>query len=178
MSKISALHYGHKESLKHSTEEIVFDGTLWKMQSASRNEVYKIGEREQLHCKCDLEHTECKVCTHAYACNCPDSAIKFNMCKHIHAVSRKINERCEEQQRDSEGFLIIEEHPNFIIGKQEAIIKELRHTLPNEDMEQSKAKLRQHFETILAKMESAEDVEVINRLVQPFIPALEARKLK
>ena len=38
--------------------------------------------------------------------NCPDSAIKFNMCKHNRTVRRKINKSHEEQNSYSEGTLI------------------------------------------------------------------------
>ena len=50
-------------------------------------EVYLVHEND-VQCKCNLICVDCDVCVHKYSCTCVDSCIKWNVCKHIHAVYR------------------------------------------------------------------------------------------
>ena len=37
-----------------------------------------------------MKCVDCDICIHNFVCTCPDSAIKFNICKHIHLVAMKL----------------------------------------------------------------------------------------
>jgi len=44
--------------------------------------------RLKTFCDCQIQCQDCLSCIHCYTCSCIDSAIKWNMCKHIHLVCR------------------------------------------------------------------------------------------
>jgi len=57
----------------------------WHVMSENVNELYVIKKLE-INCECQITCEECITCIHHYSCSCMDSAIKWNMCKHIHLV--------------------------------------------------------------------------------------------
>lgn len=64
--------------------------TQFKVKS-SNDEVQYTVLLNGLDCelKCQLVCGVCHICVHTFSCSCPDSLIKLNICKHIHAVSAK-----------------------------------------------------------------------------------------
>jgi len=42
--------------------------------------------RLKISCECQIQCQDCLSYIHCYTCSCIDSAIKWNMCKHIHLV--------------------------------------------------------------------------------------------
>lgn len=62
----------------------------WELPSEKSGEVYAIQENLQ-SCDCQLVCSECNICIHRYTCSCPDSAIKYNICKHIHLVAQTVS---------------------------------------------------------------------------------------
>ncbi|XP_072384456.1 uncharacterized protein [Diabrotica undecimpunctata] len=61
------------------------------------HKVYTVEENE-INCKCEIFCTECGSCIHRYRCSCIDSAIKWNMCKHIHLLCRYRGLHSENQE--------------------------------------------------------------------------------
>lgn len=57
-----------------------------EIPSKKTNEIYYIQDNLE-SCDCKLICSECNICIHRYYCSCPDSAVRFNMCKHIHLVA-------------------------------------------------------------------------------------------
>jgi len=112
-SKISAIRQRHTTSLTLAEQEATKseeDSNLWTVCSKNKYEVYHV-TRVNEKCNCELKCDECKICIHTYICTCPDSAIKFNMCKHIHLVQKLINDEADNMNVDNnvseEGALFI-----------------------------------------------------------------------
>lgn len=59
----------------------------WEIMSQTTKEIYLIQETDSKCNTCQLKCTDCNTCIHEYICSCIDSAVKFNMCKHIHLVA-------------------------------------------------------------------------------------------
>ncbi len=49
----------------------------------------------QLHMQCpyscSISCVDCKICIHAFSCNCPDALIRATICKHIHLLMQFIS---------------------------------------------------------------------------------------
>ena len=56
---------------------------------SSKYEVYYVSRNIE-NCECKLVCYYCRTCIHQFVCTCIDSSIKWNMCKHIHAVCQHI----------------------------------------------------------------------------------------
>ena len=50
---------------------------------------------------CYLKCVDCGVCMHTFMCNCPDSLVLNNMCKHIHLVRRFMQSDSESETNDA-----------------------------------------------------------------------------
>lgn len=100
-SKIKDLRSRHKSSLSMSSSLIIATEGGWECLSQKSHEMYLIRELNQT-CSCQLICSECNICIHRYYCSCVDSAIKFNMCKHIHllASSRKQDTSSNELEQN------------------------------------------------------------------------------
>lgn len=72
----------------------------WKLPSATSFEIYMIQENKK-SCDCQLICSECDICIHRYRCSCLDSAIKFNMCKHIHLVAQNSSKEIKKYNKSS-----------------------------------------------------------------------------
>ncbi|XP_072379297.1 uncharacterized protein [Diabrotica undecimpunctata] len=81
---------------RHKSMEEMEDITLktfehgWEVSSANNHEMYLVQKQEATCQDCKLSCTDCGVCIHQFVCTCLDSAIKYNMCKHIHLVARNV----------------------------------------------------------------------------------------
>lgn len=60
----------------------------WDITSSSSSEIYFIHEVIQTCNNCPLICTDCKSCMHRYSYSCTDSAIQWNMCKHVHLLCK------------------------------------------------------------------------------------------
>lgn len=89
-SKIKELRKRHKTSLEMSHEMVMEDvnNSSWHVMSENVNELYVIKKLET-NCECQ----ECITCIHHYSCSFKDSAIKWNICKHIHLVCQFLKNR-------------------------------------------------------------------------------------
>lgn len=86
-SKLKNIRDRHKHIEKMDSSLIVRAENGWEMPSSTTSEVYFVQEVRQ-SCTCQLTCTQCQICIHKYCCSCLDSAIKFNMCKHIHLLAQ------------------------------------------------------------------------------------------
>ena len=84
---------------------------VWKVLSKNKTEFYEV-RKDNDTCSCDLRCYECKMCIHSYICSCPDSAIQFNMCKHIHLVLKLVNQEViDNAEETEENVLHINDEP-------------------------------------------------------------------
>jgi len=84
--KLSELRSRHEESLL-MTEAITSEVTAGREWIViADNEVFTVLRVREDRCGCDLQCNECQACIDTYLCCCDDSAIAFNMCKHIHLI--------------------------------------------------------------------------------------------
>lgn len=85
-SKIKELRKRHKHSLEMS-HEMVMKATedSWDIVFEKYSEMYTVN-RLNTYCDCQIQCQDCLSYIHCYTCSCIDSAIKWNMCKHIHLV--------------------------------------------------------------------------------------------
>lgn len=92
------LKHKHMEEMDGSTLKAYDHG--WEVLSEKGCEMYLVQQQETNCNNCQLVCTECGICIHQFVCTCLDSAIKYNMCKHIHLVAKsmKINHFIQEQQ--------------------------------------------------------------------------------
>ncbi|XP_056638648.1 uncharacterized protein LOC130446417 [Diorhabda sublineata] len=83
------LKHKHMEEMDGSTLKAYDHG--WEVLSDKGCEMYLVQQQETNCINCQLVCTECGICIHQFVCTCLDSAIKYNMCKHIHLVAKYIN---------------------------------------------------------------------------------------
>ena len=86
--KLSELRKRHEHSvaMTASCYEIP-SGREWLVQTEERTcDFYNVTYCEPVCTRCDLHCDECNACAHSYMCTCPDNAVRFNMCQHIHLV--------------------------------------------------------------------------------------------
>ncbi|XP_049955014.1 uncharacterized protein LOC126471003 [Schistocerca serialis cubense] len=57
----------------------------WEVPSSKSNDIFLVKDND-IHCKCKLVCSKCKVHIHQYSCTCIDYIIKLNICKYIHIV--------------------------------------------------------------------------------------------
>ncbi|XP_068085219.1 uncharacterized protein [Anabrus simplex] len=177
-SKLSAIRQRHKASFQLDPEDAIYDNNVWIVQSKHSNELYKIRRMSESLCKCELLCTECETCLHAFTCSCPDSSIKFNMCKHIHLICRVASREPSSAAESTDNNLIIHE-ASTTDRKQRAIIQELQCPGAAKACD-SKAKRRvmllDKFSHILDEAESDEDFDIIDKRLQNLLPTIQSRK--
>lgn len=86
-SKIKELRKRHIRSTDLSLDMVVVREFGWEVLSSTKQEVYTIEEVNK-ECTCNIICSECNACLHRFSCTCIDSAIRWNMCKHIHLICR------------------------------------------------------------------------------------------
>lgn len=90
-TKLKDLRRRHKKSLELDSNLINRVDGGWQIMSSTSNppQIYEIRKNVE-QCECRLLCTDCNFCIHKYSCSCLDSSIRWNMCKHIHMLGRKI----------------------------------------------------------------------------------------
>lgn len=90
----------------------------------SENNVYKV-QQNIITCYCKMTCSHCDACIHKFHCECFDNTIKWNMCKHVHAVCKFI-----AQNVDATNFItneiVCNEIPAEDLEKRNAITSEIR----------------------------------------------------
>lgn len=108
-TKLKYLRNRHRNSLEFDTT-ITKHGNGWNVLSETKKQVYLV-EKSNKSCPplCTLMCNECNVCIHKYICTCADSAIKWNMCKHIHKVCMLLkNESDSTNESDNSTCTILQ----------------------------------------------------------------------
>ena len=178
--KMSLIRQRHASSIKlNGTKYVQSEDDTWKILSSQINEIYEV-KKVNDSCNCDLKCEDCKICIHTYVCTCPDSAIKFNMCKHIHFINNAIiNEKIREEMEDSEeNVLYINEESNDC-DLQRTIMKELQDANKIEssnNIEKQKELLLNQFKILLKEANSADELDIIQKFIRKGQTTIQAHK--
>lgn len=152
---------------------------VWDISSETKPFMYTI-EKIEIGCDCLLRCEECKICIHEYVCSCIDSAIQFNMCKHIHYLC-KINYANSQQPRlanselsssvlGGDGLLVVED---FRKGETETIFSitktcSLKENNSTESLKDRKEIFKLKISKMLNDIQNIEEMAALENLVNPF----------
>lgn len=89
-SKLTNIRNRHKNMQKLDSSKIITTDNGWEVLSENGLEIYIILRKIKSCKNCQLICTECDICIHQFVCSCLDSAIKFNLCKHIHLIGNSL----------------------------------------------------------------------------------------
>ncbi|KAJ8975913.1 hypothetical protein NQ317_007756 [Molorchus minor] len=145
--KISELRKRHAniDTMLNSVILEVEQGKAWTISSSKGDDIYTIEILNKL-CKCDLKCLECNACIHSYICSCPDSAVRWNMCKHVHFLCiylQKQNLLTTIETSENDNSLIIDEEYENFRNEEKSILKQLcrSETETTSDVNQYKEKI-------------------------------------
>lgn len=93
-SRIVSINQSHAKSGKITQESIsLISEGVWEVVSSTNKDIlYRVTKTGDVCKNCMLQCRECGICVHMYNCECIDNLIKFNICKHIHAVVKAANQ--------------------------------------------------------------------------------------
>ncbi|KAJ8914484.1 hypothetical protein NQ315_002756 [Exocentrus adspersus] len=188
-TKISISRKRHKESLKIADNDIFYfeRDNKWSVKSTNNpNSFYDIIPGNQ-NCDCRLECSDCRICIHKYLCSCIDSSIKWNICKHVHALARYINSKnCQESVTETENNNLEIVCSEKLIESEMLLtsLNELQHSQiltstsrssQNEEFQEAKKKylldLTQYIEQ---NINTPEELSLVKKITQPIKPTIEA----
>ena len=144
-SKIQEMNNRHCRSKQLDPNSIIVmeEDKKWIVPSEKSTskflETYEIKRKEV--CACSIRCSDCNVCIHEYTCTCPDYAIMFVICKHIHLVCMHYKKNDE----DSDSLLVINENVNIM---EKEILEDHLTVQKEKDVE----KKRNEAVTLLSKM--------------------------
>lgn len=180
-SKLRDLRIRHKKSLEMDENLIVqkVDSSCWEVSASSGTEVYTVHTADT-KCKCDIACKHCASCIHKYRCSCIDSSIKWNMCKHIHLLCRKL--KClkptavsataeNEEELDTDEVLHIEEDVNM--AEKVAILEEVG-VAEVDLIEKQKMDLIEGFRTTINQLTSVDCLKLGQETLKTFRAKLKA----
>lgn len=88
------MHASHKKGVEIKEVDInKVNDELWNVKSQKNDTptCYIVQKQSASMCTnrkhCLLSCANCNICIHEFSCSCPDYQIKFNLCKHIHAIA-------------------------------------------------------------------------------------------
>lgn len=112
-SKIKDINERHKRSENLNPEYVIEieEKKKWVVPSeksigSAYLETYDVVRKES--CACEIRCNDCNICIHEFHCSCPDYAIKFVICKHIHLICRSFMK--DIPQELNSGELVIDEN--------------------------------------------------------------------
>lgn len=84
-TKIAVLRKRHTAAENLPRDNVIKLGNMWLVPSSNKHnpENYEVTENAGI-CNCAVVCKLCNSCIHRFKCNCFDSALLGNMCKHIH----------------------------------------------------------------------------------------------
>lgn len=191
-TKITICRKRHKESLKIADSDIFYfeRDNKWSIKSTNNTtNFYDIIPGNQ-HCDCSFKCSDCNICIHKYLCSCIDSSIKWNICKHVHALSRYMQRYskkhqepvietdnnhleivCNEKLRESEMLL------NSLNESQHSQLTPTTNSSQNKKFQQAKEQylldLTQYIEQ---NINTPEKLSLVKKITQPIKPTIEALK--
>lgn len=83
--KLKLIRARHKNAISLNENVILPCENGWNISSSTQTEIYFVQKLTD-SCDCQLICSDCETCIHKFFCSCIDSAIKYNMCKHIHLL--------------------------------------------------------------------------------------------
>lgn len=186
-SKIKELRKRHRYSLIMSHNMVIKDTEdSWNIMSEKSNEMYTVNKLKTA-CDCQIKCVECLSCIHCYTCSCIDSAIKWNMCKHIHLVCQ-VNQDISIRNKDTKIssstltpidnlFTSTQENEILPLTNDETanIVSQLNNhnILTNQTCLQSeKENLRLKFENVLDNISSIKELNVLKKCFSTVEPTL------
>ncbi|XP_014243986.1 uncharacterized protein LOC106663581 [Cimex lectularius] len=179
-SKIAELRRRHNQALSLDRMKFVKENDIWKFPSSTSSEIYTI-EKENLDCTCGLQCEDCKFCVHAYTCSCLDSTIKWNMCKHIHALGGLLNDGIIEASvvpNPSLEVLVIENASENIDTNNivEQLIEQDEEEIPTMEFSQRKKEVTEEALNILNKAKTLDDLDLISKTIVALSTMLDMNK--
>lgn len=161
-SKIKELRKRHKNSLTMPFNNVLENGKdCWNVMANGLDEMYTINKLKNF-CDCQIVCGECQTCIHCLTCTCIDSAIKWNLCKHIHLVCQY--EILKNKNINSNSNINI--HVNNTRNETDSIVSQLNNKeiiTEISDLQCEKQKFRQHFDTIFNNISSIEELNVLKK---------------
>lgn len=164
------IRHRHDTMEKSEKEKLVIeirDNDSWQVSSFQTatgdncSEMYIIVKLNSRCQDCGLVCEKCNACFHQYRCSCLDSAIKNNMCKHIHYLitTMKLTEGTtlldDETANSSEKVEPFLTNADAGINIQPPLPK--NSSIPTSELNN----LRAEFEEILQKIEEHEDIKEV-----------------
>lgn len=175
-SKISNIRNRHKASLTQQMQIITNKGG-WSVLSSDCSELYTITENIK-NCTCQLICEECNSCLHQYSCSCIDSAIKWNMCKHIHSLCRF---RRESGDNNCEMMPTEVEQQNLLIDEQAEETHRLTNYLlkpgtssSNLSFTDKKEIVKKKCTDLIDSLLNSEELDVFLKIVSSVKPTVDA----
>ncbi|XP_008188185.1 uncharacterized protein LOC103310726 [Acyrthosiphon pisum] len=173
-SKIKELRKRHKHSLEMS-HEMVMKATedSWDIISKKYSEMYTVN-RLKISCDCQIQCQDCLFCIHCYTCSCIDSAIKSNMCKHIHLVCQ-FQYSISNQKNNGmlTNCLVVNNNLNNMPNtdgehnnETSNILSQLNNSAITSQLslELEKRKLQESFNKVLNEISTIEELNVLKKL--------------
>ncbi|XP_025017185.1 uncharacterized protein LOC107364685 [Tetranychus urticae] len=130
-------------------------------------------------CSCNLVCEDCKICAHSVNCDCYDSTIKNNLCKHSHfiAMKRNVNEPKESVDNEEMQNLIVEEDlmRNQIEEEKSIFLSQkIDKTPSNFNIQTKKEQFMNAFANILDECVNQKQLAAVEKFLTPMIPTLRA----
>ncbi|XP_046685810.1 uncharacterized protein LOC124371503 [Homalodisca vitripennis] len=175
-SKLKDVRSRHKTSLEMDANLIVnYGNSCWEVAS-SLGQVYTV-RLVNPDCNCRIECKHCSACIHRYSCTCIDACIKWNMCKHIHLLCRKLKsvESTATQNTEKSGDEVCNlqidiDMSNTSGAEKAAILEDIGNTNTDNSsaLEGKKMQLLDSFKLIVNQMESIEEVKTWEHAIKPL----------
>ena len=106
--KLSLLRRKHFSSLGPADVIPTSESNSWLVRSESDDvQFYDVRLVIPACSSCDLRCMYCDACLHMYQCSCPDYSVRFNMCKHIHAVCKLL--KAAHVEAETSETLVVDE---------------------------------------------------------------------
>ena len=155
-------------------------GNEWIVQSEeSTYNLYTVSFCEQVCTRCDLRCDDCNMCIHSYMCTCPDNAIRFNMCKHIHLVCRKFPQCSMDVTAMSDSnHLVMADVDALRQNEIDALMADLSHSQPKKndtsDIRESIRKLSQEIVHLADTVQDRKQLLCIQEIMSSVKPKVES----
>lgn len=163
-TKITLMRQRHKKSCEMDMTSVCEIDDGWNIPSETNfGELYLIKRAYACSKECVLMCKDCNFCLHNFICTCLDNAVRWNMCKHIHLLCRKL------KQIDH----IDEENTNFVIDEniekeeeRQFHLENLKQTCKKTSLENMKDKLQKFYDDLGKDVNECDNVEEIKKLTE------------
>uniref|UniRef100_A0A6P7GU67 Uncharacterized protein LOC114346518 isoform X3 n=1 Tax=Diabrotica virgifera virgifera TaxID=50390 RepID=A0A6P7GU67_DIAVI len=123
------------------------------------------------------------IYVYIYICSCPDSSIKWTMCKHIHLLCRTQNidtnsiasvGAAEMEPDVCASSLYIHLGNESILNESKSIVMNLSQGTKKEEIMKEKEKIIEEFLNATEKIYTKEQLDILRKTVAPLAPNLKA----